>query len=238
MSLQAEWTNKTDAAVDEKLGLISIKVPYTISPGTSKVLTLLHALSVLPDEVTDLGIPLVKRDCKERDDGGYDVTFTLDGVRDPAGADGEEFSLDGTTTDEKIEAHPELQMLVEKYFPAGTSLKSAVNSEGRVIFPVTLSVNGQETPNPLHGIETYLLPGLVWTRTRVQQEFPVGLTRQLGKVGVPPRGSAGQRVPSDAGPEWIMARLKADWRGNVWRISESWLNSGPNGFPPDVYRYR
>jgi hypothetical protein len=34
-----------------------------------------------------------------------------------------------------------------------------------------------------------------------------------------------------------MLRLKADWRGNIWKISESWMSSGRGGAVRDVYRY-
>lgn len=267
MPLQSEWVNATDAAVDEKLGIVTVKVPFTITPGDSKLATLRYALSFRPDDIEQLGLPLVKRDVKERSDGAYDVSFNFDGHFTPESADGEEYSLDGSTSDEKIEAHPEIAMLVKRWYP-GKTLKSAPNEQGEIIFPSTIkgtqgSTNvdlyvaglpifstlapgdvapessgsdSDEIPNPLHGIRTYLEDSLVWTRTRVRQDFDEGLVRQLGCIGSPPVGRLGQRPPS--GREWIMIRVRADWRGNVWKMADSWLQSGRGGFPPGVYRYR
>lgn len=238
MSLDHEWINESDAAVDERLGIISVKLPFTVTPGATKLATLQHALTFLPDEVKNFGLPLIKRDVKERPDCGMDVGFLMEGSFNPATAEGEEFTLDGSTADEKIEAHPEIEMLVAKYFPPGTSLKSAVNDNGEIIFPVTLNIDGEDQRNPLAGVRTFYLPGYIWTRSFVSQNFPRGLARNLGKVGNPPVGRLGQKPPDDGGPDWIMIRLQASWRGNLWKISDSWLNAGPGGSVPDVYRYK
>ncbi len=238
MSTQS-WVNSTDAAVDEALGIISVKLPFTVTPGATKIATLKHALTFYPAELTELGLPYTKRNLKERPDCGYDVTFDCEGHFKPDEAEGEEFSLDGTTSDDPIESHPRLDELVQKYFPEGTTLKQARKEDGSILFPITIGVNGDEVPNPLFGIKTYLVPGLVWTRTFATQYFPDNLARQLGCIGTPPVGKKGQRAPQLWGQrDWIMVRLKADWRGNIWKVSESWLVSGPNGATPDIYRYR
>lgn len=234
------WTNQTDAAVDEKLGIVAVKFPLVVEPREgSKMATLRYALTFTPPELAELGLPLIKRDLKERADCGYEVMFSCEGHFNPDTADGEEFSLDGTTSDDEIESHPEIEMLVQKYFPEGTTLKQARNADGHIIFPATLTVNGEEIANPLAGTKTFFVPGIVWTRTTATREFPESLARQLGCLGTPPVGRDGQRPPKlDGKRDWIMARLKADWRGNIWKWSESWLMSGPNGATPDIYRYR
>ncbi len=241
MSLISEWTNATDAAIDAKLGLVAIKLPFTVSPGATKIATLLHALTFFPPELAEISLPMIKRNLKERPDCGYDVTFEFEGHFNPKDADGEEFSLDGSTSDDPIESHPEIEMLVSKYFPEGTTLKSARKTDsGDIVFPPTIKdINGEDTPNPLYGTRNYLVPGMIWTRSFVTQDFPTGLARQLGCIGTPPIGNLGQRPPSLEGTrDWIMIRLKADWRGNVWKVSESWQVTGRNGAAPDVYRYK
>ncbi|MES2393232.1 MAG: hypothetical protein V4555_16435 [Acidobacteriota bacterium] len=269
MPLLHDWTNQTDAAIDEKLGLVAVKVPFTVTPGDSKMATLKHALTFFPSDLDEIGLPMVKREAKERNDGGFDVDFHFDGHFNPDSADGEEFSLEGSTNDEKIEAHPEIGVLVKKYYP-GKTLKTAQNENGDIIFPATISgtasanvnqfvagpqIYGQlssgglgnaltadigedsdSVPNPLFGVKTYLEPSVVWTRTFLSKDFPEGTSRQLGTIGTAQVGKNGQRPP--AGREWILVRVRADWRGNIWRISMSWLQSGRHGFPPDVYRFR
>jgi hypothetical protein len=233
------WINATDAAVDEALGIVTVKLPYTVKPSLTKMATLKEALTFVPADLTELGLPLLKRNLKERPDCGYDVTFDCEGHFKPESADGEEFTLDGASSDDAIESHPEIERLVQKYFPEGTTLQQARKEDGSILFPITLQVNGKDVPNPLFGIKTYLVPGLVWTRTFTTQFLPDDLARQLGCIGNPPVGKKGQRVPTLAGQrDWIMVRMRADWRGNIWKCSESWLVSGPNGATPDIYRYR
>lgn len=232
------WVNSTDAAIDEKLGLYAVKFAYRVIPSgaETKMNVLSYALTFMPDEVRSFALPVVKRNCKEVQDCSYEVTFECEGHFNPESAEGEEFVLDGTTADEKIEAHPEIQMLVAKYKEPGKNTLDTAMEQGQIIFPMELEVNGQKLPNPMHGIRSYLAPGCIWTKTWVAVRFPSDLARQLGCIGYPPVGKRGQQAPALLGPEWIMVRLTATWRGNIWRISESWMNSGRGGFPPDVYR--
>lgn len=269
MALTHDWINETDAAVDEKLGLVTIKLPFSVSPGLTKIATLKHALTFLPEDMESIGLPMVKRNLKERKDGGYDVNFDFDGHFHPSEANGEEFSLDGTTNDEKIEAHPEIASLVAQFYP-GKTLADAQDDKGEIHFPATIPAGGgtgsafggsvesylassanafdnffgsgntdegdsDQVPNPMHGIRTYLEPALVWSKTWVSQTLPPWLERQLGCIGTPPSGRLGQKPPS--GREWILGKCRADWRGNIYKIFEYWIQAGRGGFPP-VYKYR
>ncbi len=239
MSLQHVWVNATDAAVDEALGIVSVKLPFSITPGASKMATLKHAMTFVPPELIELGLPYSKRNVKERPDCGFDVTFDCEGHFKPESAEGEEFSLDGSTSNDPIESHPDLEKLVAKYFPEGTTLAKARQQNGDIVFPITFTINGEEQLNPIYGVRDYYVPGLIWTRTFATQYFPDNLARQLACIGNPPVGKKGQRVPVLHGKrDWIMARMKADWRGNIWKVSESWMVSGPNGIAPDLYPYR
>lgn len=232
--MEYTWTNETDAAVDEKLGLIAVRIPFRVRPasGESKLATLKRAIAIRPSEIDDLGLPLIRRSLKEDRDGSYLVTFQFDGVDDPGKADGrEDYSLEGTTSEDPIESHPEIQTLIDKY-------SGEVDDDGKVKFPISIEANGKPIPNPLYGIKSYMVPGLVWTRSFLATSFPDDLARQLGAIGTPPSGN-GQSPPRLSGKrDWIMVRLRADWRGNIWRGAESWMVSGENGATPDVYPYR
>lgn len=227
--------NAVDAAIDEKLGLVALRLPYLIKPeeGEGAIALLKRALAFMPTEDLAQLAPLVliKRTPKQQQDGPYVINFDLEGHLTPETAEGEEFSLDGTTSEDRIESHEAIQLLIKKY-------EGKEGDDGKVTFPVTLKVNGETQRNPMHGVESYLNPGLVWTRTRTGLSFPDSVARALGTIDTPPVGAKGQRPPQLArGRNWLKIRVKADWRGNVWKWSESWLLSGPGGFNEDVYRF-
>lgn len=222
----------TDAGVDEKLGLVSIKMPYAVAPRSSLGATLQVALFFIPVEVSSIGLPVVKRDVKQRAEGGFDVTFLLEGHFEPTAAHGEEFSLEGTTTETRIEAHDNLRMLIEKY-------DGDPKEDGTVKFPIELSINGQTVGNPMHGVKGFYDPGLAWTRSILSQELPQSLVEALGCIDTPPSGSQGQHPPRLAGRRnWLKVRARAEWRGNIWKLSETWMLSGKGGWNPDIYRRR
>ena len=225
------WTNSTTAAVDEKLGIIAIMLPFVVEPLNTKIETLVRALTFRPPEIGGIGLPLIKRDVKERGDGGYDVGFYFDGKFDP-NEPGEEFSLEGSTSEDPIESFPYLQYLIETY-------NGDRKDDGKVIFPLTMEVDDEEVQNPMHGVSSYLVSGIVWTHTFVCKEFPEWIVRGLGVIDTPAVGPSGQKPPQLHGKRnWLRIRATATYRGNVWKVVISWLLSGPGGWNPDIYRYR
>ena len=63
------------------------------------------------------------------------------------------------------------------------------------------------------------------------------LARALGKIDRP-TSNAGQTPPDEGDRNWLNIRFTAAWRGNIWKITRSWMLSGPGGWNPDVYRYK
>lgn len=229
-----EWVNETAAAVDEKLGLIAVQVPYHVAPitGESKLETLQRALTFLPTELDSFFLPRVKRDVREQGDGSYKVVFSFDGKADPENETGEEFSLDATTSEDPIESHEDIKELIETYAGERTD-------EGKVIFDLNLDLDGEEVKNPMHGVSAYLVPGMVWTHTFVRRRFDRTMVQGLGCIDHPPTGSNGQAPPALEGKRnWLLIRVRAEWRGNVWKISRSWMMSGPGGWNELVYRWK
>ena len=232
--------NATDAAVDEKLGIVAIRLAYLLKPNTgageTPIKHLRRALTYQPTtDLADLSpLAVIKRTAKQNErDGAYLVSFDLEGHFSPDSADGEEFNLEGSTSEDKIEAHPDIQMLLEKYNGKRD------DDDGKITFPIFLEVNGQKERNPMHGVESYFVPSLVWTRSWVGPSFSDSIVRALGTIDTPGVGRRGQRPPSlSGGRNWLKMRAKADWRGNIWKVSESWMLSGPGGWNPDVYRYK
>jgi hypothetical protein len=169
------------------------------------------------------------------DEAGYEVLITLEGATVSDETEGERWTIEGTTSEDAIESHPDYQQLLEIYGGAEEA------GTGRAKWPKTLSTRGSEKAerNPMHGVESYLVPGLVLTREYTAEIVPSELTRGLGTIDNPPTPrNAKQVLRLDAKRNWLKVRGRATWRGNIWVIEESWLLSGPFGFVWEVYRYQ
>lgn len=157
--------------------------------------------------------------------GGYDVTSTIEGHQTPTAADGEEFEIQGTTSEDKIETHPDFELLLQNY--EGTERDSQT---GRAKWPKNLG--GFDVKNPMHGVEAYLVPGLVWTRKWVSTQLDLGYIRRLGTIDTPP----GNPPALDGNRNWLLVRITGTWRGNIWQFTAAWMLSGRDGWVPEMYR--
>lgn len=160
------------------------------------------------------------------DVGGYEVTSTVEGHQSPSSAAGEEFEINASTSEDKIETHPDFQLLLDSY--EGTE----DSQTGRAKWPKT--VGETEDPNPMHGVDAYLVPGITWTRKWVATQLELGYIKRLGTIDTPP----GNPPELDGNRNWLLVRITGTWRGNIWQFSASWLLSGPRGFVPEMYRQR
>lgn len=158
--------------------------------------------------------------------GGYDVTSIVEGHLTPTAADGEEFEIQGTTSEDKIETHHNYDLLLEVY----SGNEDATT--GRAKWDKTIGDTGDL--NPMHGVESYLVPGLVWTRKWTSLKLDLGYIRRLGTIDNPP----GNPPELDGNRNWLLIRITGTWRGNIWQFSASWMLSGPRGFVPEMYRQR
>src|SRR5205823_534761 len=104
-------------------------------------------------------------------------------------------------------SHPDYQLLLETY--QGTEDASS----HRAAWPQTIGEHGDR--NPMHGVESYLVPGIVWTRKYVSTALP-SVTR-LGTIEQPP----GNPPELSNGRTWLKIRVRATWRGNIWQIEET-----------------
>jgi hypothetical protein len=158
--------------------------------------------------------------------GGYDVTSIIEGHQTPTAADGEEFEIQGTTSEDKIETHPDLELLLQNYEGSQDS------QTGKAKWPKT--IGGYDVRNRMHGVESYLVPGQVWTRKWVSTQLERGYMRRLGTIDTPP----GNPPPLEGNENWLLVRITGTWRGNIWLFTASWLRSGPDGWVPEIYRQR
>lgn len=224
LELQA-GENSLDASIDPQLRIIAVRLKC-------RAATLAQALF---DEVPPIGISglvenqprSVSRD-KSGDQGGYHVEVTLEGVVDPGSADGESYELDAATAEVPIDQSPRVLILREAFgYDASASRKAL-----RTIFPELLQDGaGGTVKNPMWGRDTFLEPGLIWTRNWVSQSLPGSVVASLGYIDNPP----GNPPEISGNRNWLKIRARAQWRGNAWQITESWQLSGEGGFIREMY---
>lgn len=155
---------------------------------------------------------------------GYIVTSTLEGLENPGDEGAEEFELKGTTSEDKIETLETFDLVLEAY-------KGAIDPQtGRVKFPQ--QIDGER--NPAYGMQTYYAAGLVWARSWTAQRLERGIVARLGKIDQPP----GNPPELDGNRDWLLAMITGKGRGNVWKYTASWLESGPFGWLPEAYGLR
>ena len=234
LTLQAD-EGSFDGSFDPKLGIVAIRLKC-LAPDWRTAVT-----GTIPDGFDELveNAPRTFGRRKSGDQGGFDVMVSLEGHLTPDAADGEEYGFEGATSEDPIETHPDYLALLEIY--GGTE-----DENGKAKWPKTLSpasefedmtaIDGNdnvEKKNPMHGVESYLLPGATWVRKSVAKVFPVALIRALGTIDKP----GGNPPPLTGNRSWLKVRARATWRGNIWQIEEAWLLSGPEGWVPEMYPY-
>lgn len=225
-------------SVDEKLGLLALALPYTAPASLLTDAEQLAWCATFHPDPLPVAVPIVRREFRQGESGRWELVLYFDGHPDaddatfaPAGKEPEEFELEGALEELPIETHPNLATLLSHY-------EGSIEN-GKATFPEGLSNPESisilsEFPNPMFGVDQWRSPGLVWSRHFIVRLFPAQLIQQLGKVtatvpGNPPK-LWGKRA-------WILERISAVFRGNVWKVSMSWRMSGPGGVILEMFDY-
>lgn len=216
----------TGGGVD-KNGIVSVDVPMWVA-------TLGEALRASVD--LGLGIPLVSRNFKQSEEGGYEVTLHYEGLEDEAKDDQTTFEFDVSMSEDPIESHPNFDAIAEKYgwdevekafpkFPPGGT------SDGGA-----LSKKTKAKKNPLYGTESYLAVGAIFRKTYATRTIPPGVLRGIGSIVERPPDIGQFRLPSTGSKRnWLKLAPKIRRRGNSVEVTEEWMLSGPNGWNKDIY---
>lgn len=216
----------TGGSVDRN-GIISVDVPIWVG-------TLGEALSVSVS--LGLGVPLVSRNFKQSEEGGYEVTLHYEGLEDDAKEDQTTFEFDVSMSEDPIESHPNFEAIAKKYgwdaverafpksAPEGTESGSALGKKSKA------------KTNPLYGLESYLAVGAVYRKTYAVKRIPANVLRGIGSIVERPPGVGQFNLPSTGGKRnWLKLAPKIRRRGNSVEITEEWMLSGPNGWNGDIY---
>lgn len=218
-------------SMDIRLGICAIKLACWAP-------TLSEALLAAPPDISMPGLvewqPRTFARGKAGDVNGYDVMVTLEGHADPDKADEEYFEFDGSTADDPIESHWNFDVLLAKYGGG----KKPDSSTGKMVWPRTLTVDGEQGRNRMSGTESWRVPGLIWTRNFVSPIVPASMIQGLGTIfkTLPGNPTKLQNPPGLEGSrDWLYVRARGRQRGNIWQLVSSYELSGPFGWVPEMY---
>jgi hypothetical protein len=221
-------------SVDKRLGIVALKLACWAP-------TLAEAL-LAPVPTIEIGglvewQPRTFARNKAGDVGGYDVMVTLEGHPSPDDASEEYFEIEGSTHDDPIESHWNFDVLLEVYGGG----KKPDPQTGKMVWPRTLSVDGQTGRNRMFGTESWANPQLIWTRNFVSPVLPASIVQNLGTIFKTPPGNPTklQNPPGiDGNREWLCVRVRGRQRGNIWQLADSFQLSNPDGIVPEMYPRR
>lgn len=163
-----------------------------------------------------------------------------DGAADSSGSGGENsdgeivtFSLSSSASTEPIETHPQFSDF------AGTRAnpQNFATFEPDGLFHGFKSDPDSVVPTRKCGVRSYMVPGLIYRRTRVipkanKNKFPVS-TKNLMKIDEPPSSPL---LPATEGENrWLKVELNAEAVGEGLRVTEGWQLSGERGWDEDIY---
>lgn len=219
----------------DKNGIATLMAGYYVP-------TLAEALTWVPADLRRLtSLPITRRSFNQEwgngrlvdtgKDGAYKVSFTLEGMENPKdGENGAQFNADGATSEDDAESHPDLPFLLEKY--------EGSIEDNKLVFAPTISIDGggDDVKNELFGFKKYYVAGLTWTKTHATLRPRTTVTTMLGKIDTPPKANDGYLPDLPGRRNWLKVVGKPSWRGNVWKVTESWLMSADGGWNEDVYR--
>ena len=197
-----------------KTGLASITVPFYVD-------TLVEALTVTPD--FGISLPVVNRQFRETENGGFEVNLTFEGLEDDPSDDQTEFELDVSMQDDPIQTHRSFANLKALY---GWDV-----AEER--FP---EKDPNQQPSPAYGVESYLAVGAVFRITTTRRTIPGDVLKGVGTIIATPPGIAQFQIPNaDGKRNWLKSAPKIKRKGNAVNITEEYLLSGPKGWLPTIY---
>jgi hypothetical protein len=216
-------------SMDKRLGIVAIKLACWAP-------TLTEALLAPPPAIELSNLiewqPRTFARNKAGDVGGYEVEVTLEGHSDPDNANEEYFEIEGSSAEYPIEQHWNFDVLLEVY---GGGKKPDPQS-GKMVWPRTLTVDGQTGRNRMFGVESWDNPQLIWTRNFVRPFLPAISSRISARSSARrPAIRASCRIRRHRWQSRMALRAhRGRQRGNIWQLADSFQLSNPDGIVPEI----
>ncbi len=241
-NLTATLTEGADATIDFDATGVS-KASITYHCRWDVVALLVRRLMTHPD------FPWLKKKtatAKRVEPYMADVTINYEGV-DPeqntgpgTGDNGEvvTYGLEATLETEPIETHRDFKDFAGDHNDMTTWVNGATFDGKGKFEGFTATVDGEA--NPKGGVRSYLVPGVIFTRTRVIPSIVVSAVgvsvEAVGRIDQPPSTPFLPAIGSHGGVSpWLRLGSTIEQVGDGMRIVERWKLSGVNGWDVDIY---
>lgn len=220
----------------DRNGAITLEValPWTPMPETTD---LVLRVSQFPVPPSIPGYGFMGGQLRRTRDGGLSTVYAYGTLADSFGdvaqteEPGVSWSISGSFRGRSILTHPNIAALKEKY--GWDDVRRAFKERREA----STQGNGwkKETEQPfseMYGVTSYDDLSATLTKTFIARRPPAELLTGAGQIVKSPWKALGN---FDDGRDWMVLPGAADPHGNVWRISISYLLSGPGGHNRDVY---
>ena len=184
------------------------------------------------------GLPCVDAVANVLDNGMCEVSYNYDGKPESDSNDepsDEEtlFELDTSMNEEPIETHPAFAELKKLYGWDQTERRFAemLAEQPGGVNALTSANNKKNKRNPLFGIDSWLVVGVIFRRVRALRTIPGEALSGIGTIIDEPPGISQFKLPSEGikTRNWLKLSPKLSRRGNMVQCADEWMLSGPSG---------
>jgi hypothetical protein len=167
---------------------------------------------------------------KSHADGKYTVTFDIPPQEQNPGNQGDEYSVEGSMSQEPIETHEKFQSIDAETWRKWNLYKNNPTDPELGNWKPEESAAATLAALYNKGITDYLVPRAV-VRITKREGGPPNLGR-LGKIGSPPGAPA---VPGSTNWMLVGASGNRSAEDGKWTTSYEYMSSGPGGWDREVY---
>jgi hypothetical protein len=220
-----------DTLVKDRLGFLTLvlthnKRAYEVTGGAPA-----------PPAQQYFGVPHTRTDISVKD-GVATISFLYEGLTDETRDTNRWiYEFEPSFDEVPIQSHPNFESLRKTYggyYTANGSLRWRPVVDSNPQGSGLNATDGQNSQNPMEGVESFLRMGGVWRILYPKRQLPAGLFNGVGTVvsSVPEQ----QRLPAlPPGRNWMKAPPRFRWRGNAYEVTEEYLLSGLGGHNKIVY---
>jgi hypothetical protein len=174
-------------------------------------------------------------------------TYTFEGIATRHDQKYIDFELEYTTTQEPIETHPNFKAINSVYGPYDVLNRiwpQYISPQSQATGLQAKSSDQGATLNPMHGISSYYLPGLMYRISYTDIDVNPQVNKGIGSIQIPTLITTAFPALQDwlndfgGARNWLKMAPKIRQHGSCLSITEEYMLSGYKGWVPEVYSLR
>ena len=206
--------------------MVTITVPFHVG-------TLTEAIRLVPS--LDVGLPVVSRQFRQSEEGGYEVTLTCEGASSDQPESTTVFEIDASMAEEPIKTHPKFTDLKTKFGWDESKETFAEFTPGSTSGGgLAAGKSDAQKKSKLYGVQSWLVAGALYRVSYSAKTVPGSIFNGIGTVQTPPH--IGKfNLPSLGKRNWLKLAPKVRVRGDCVEINLEYMLSGPVGWFTEIY---